>query len=235
MAAVGGSRRKVASVPVGELTFPVVDLLHLVAARGVVCSGPRRDNKPTFVRADAWIPNWQDLSREQAEDRLLRMYLRAFGPATAADFALWSGMTLREAHQIWARQQADIMPVEVEGWRAEVLRDDLDALVQASFEQPSIRLLPYFDSFLLGHKEREHLVPTQHHRKVFRAQGWIAPVVLVNGRIGAVWEHTLEQETLRVTVTPFEPLTPGVIDCIREEAQDLGRFLGASDAEVLIQ
>ena len=230
-----GSRRKVASVPVGELTFPVVDLLHLVAARGVVCSGPRRDNKPTFVRADAWIPNWQDLSREQAEDRLLRMYLRAFGPATAADFALWSGMTLREAHQIWARQQADIMPVEVEGWRAEVLRDDLDALVQASFEQASIRLLPYFDSFLLGHKDREHLVPMQQRRKVFRAQGWIAPVVLVNGRAGAVWEHALEKARLGVKVTPFDPLTPDMIDCIREESQGLGRFLGASDAEVLIQ
>ena len=62
-----GSRREVAAIPVGELTFPVVDLLHLAAARGVVCSGPNRGNEPTFVRADAWIPQWQDVPREQAE------------------------------------------------------------------------------------------------------------------------------------------------------------------------
>ncbi|HEX5840185.1 MAG TPA: hypothetical protein VFY26_20270 [Anaerolineales bacterium] len=40
----------------GDLTYPVVDLLHLVAARGVICYGPPRGNEPTFVRADAWIP-----------------------------------------------------------------------------------------------------------------------------------------------------------------------------------
>jgi hypothetical protein len=61
-----GSRRKVAAVSVGKLTYPVVDLLNLVAARGVVCYGPKHENQPTFVRADAWIPNWQDLTVELA-------------------------------------------------------------------------------------------------------------------------------------------------------------------------
>jgi hypothetical protein len=88
-----GSRREVAAVPVGEITFPAVELLHLAAARGVVCYGPNRGNEPTFVRAEAWIPQWQDITREQAEDTLLRFYLRAFGPATAVDFAMWTGMT----------------------------------------------------------------------------------------------------------------------------------------------
>src|SRR3954451_3350465 len=41
-----GRRTNVAAVPVGELTYPVVDLLHLVGARGVVCYGPDRDNQP---------------------------------------------------------------------------------------------------------------------------------------------------------------------------------------------
>ena len=101
-----GSKRKLAAVPVGDLTYPVVDLLHLVAARGVVCYGPPRGNEPTFVRADAYIPRWKDITREQAEEILLRRYLRAFGPATAADFSLWTGMTLKEAREIWARQQS---------------------------------------------------------------------------------------------------------------------------------
>jgi hypothetical protein len=149
-----GSRSKVAAVPVGEITSPVVDLLHLAAARGVVCSGPNRGTDPTFVRADAWLPQWQDMPREQAEADLLRLYLRAFGPATAADFALWTGMTLTEAREVWTREQADLAPVSVEGWAAAVLREDRDELAQAAFDRPLIRLLPYFDSFLLGHKER---------------------------------------------------------------------------------
>jgi DNA glycosylase AlkZ-like len=166
-----GSRTKVAAIPIGELTYPVVDLLHLAAARGVLCYGPNRGNEPTFVRVDAWIPQWQDVPREQAEGMLLRKYLRAFGPATATDFALWTGMTLREAREVWAREQANFAPVHVEGWTAEVLREDLDELAQAEFERPLVRLLPYFDSFLLGHKQREHLVAMKHRPKVYRAQG----------------------------------------------------------------
>jgi hypothetical protein len=46
------------------------------------------------------------------------------------------------------------MPVNVEGWKVEVIREDLDILAQAEFERPLVRLLPYLDTFLLGHKQR---------------------------------------------------------------------------------
>ncbi|HEY3476614.1 MAG TPA: winged helix DNA-binding domain-containing protein [Anaerolineales bacterium] len=229
-----GRRSKLAAVPVGQLTYPVVDLLHLAAARGVVCYGPGRGNEPTFVRADAWIPGWQDVPQEQAEGLLLRRYLRAFGPATAADFALWTGITLTEARQIWAREQAELQPVDVEGWMATVLREDLDELAQASFERPLVRLLPYFDTFLLGHKERDHLLPAEHRPAVYRPQGWIAPVVLVDGRVAGVWEHAREGNRLRVKVTKFRSISRRIAAGIRDEAQDLGRFLGTQTVEVQV-
>jgi hypothetical protein len=229
-----GHRKKIVGVPVGELTYPVVDLLHLAAARGVVCYGPSQGHEPTFVRADAWIPQWQDMPREKAEGRLLRLYLRAYGPATAADFALWVGMSLTEAREIWAREQADFASVNVEGWEAAILRADLNALTQARFERPLVCLLPYFDSFLLGHKDREHLVAVDHHPKIYRAQGWISPVVLVDGRIAAVWEHAREGDRLRVKVVKFGSISRGVTANIREEARDLGRFLGIPNVDFQI-
>src|SRR6266542_4537909 len=133
--------------------------------------------------------------------------LSAFGPATAADFSLWTGISLTGAREIWAREQAGFAPVNVEGWAAAVLREDLDELAQAEFERPLIRLLPYFDSYLLGHKEREHLVTMKHRPKVYRAQGWIAPVVLVDGRAAAVWEHAREGNHLRVKMVKFGPIS----------------------------
>jgi uncharacterized protein YcaQ len=229
-----GRRTKVAAVPVGELTYPVVDLLHLAAARGVVCYGPDRGNEPTFIRADAWIPHWQDVSRERAEELLLRKYLRAFGPATATDFALWTGMTIREAREIWGREQADLASVNVEGWNGEILREDLDVLAHAEFERPLVRFLPYFDSFLLGHKEREHLVAMEHQAKVYRAQGWISPVILVDGRAAAVWKHVREGDRFQVKVANFGSISSRIGSAIREEAQDLGRFLGLRNVDVQI-
>lgn len=229
-----GSQRKLAAVPVGHLTFPVVDLLHLTAARGVVCYGPPRGNEPTFVRAEAWIPKWKDIPREEAEGLLLRKYLRAFGPATAADFALWCGITLTEAREIWRREQAGFAPVSVEGWEADILRKDLKELEQAEIERPLVRLLPYFDTFLLGHKKRDHLMSTKHHPNVYRAQGWIAPVVLVDGRAAAVWEHARKGDRLHIKVRKFGSIARGVTAGIREEARDLSRFLGIPNVDVQI-
>ncbi len=229
-----GNRRNLAAVPVGELNYPVVELLHLAAARGVICYGPLRGNEPTFVRADAWIPQWQDVPREEAEERLLRTYLQAFGPATAADFALWSGITLTDARRVWARAQVDLAPVSVEGWEAAVLRKDLKELVRAEFDHPLVNLLPYFDLFLLGHKEREHLAAQEHRPKIYRAQGWISPVVLVDGRVVAVWEHAREGDHLRLSVTRFSSIARRIAARIVEEAQGLGRFLGIPNVDVQI-
>ena len=105
---------------------------------------------------------------------------------------------------------------------------------QAKFERPLVRLLPYFDTFLLGHKEREHLVSMEHRPKVYRAQGWIAPVVLVDGRVAAVWEHAREGNRLHVRVTKFRPISRRIIAGIREEARDLGRFLEFPNVDVQI-
>ena len=229
-----GRQSKLAGVPVGKLTYPVVDLLHLAAARGVVCYGPRRGNEPTFVRADAWIPQWQDVPGEQAEGMLLRMYLRAFGPATATDFSLWTGISLTGAREIWAREEAGFATVNVQGWEAAVLREDLDELAQARFERPLVRLLPYFDVYLLGHKEREYLAAMEHRPKIYRPQGWITPVVLVDGRAVAVWEHARAGNHLQVKVAKFGSLSRRITASLRAEARDLGRFLGISDVDVQI-
>lgn len=227
-----GSRTKVPGVVVKGLTFPTRYLLHLAAARGVVCSGPGRGPEPTYVRADAWVPRWRDVSREDAEGELLRRYLRAFGPATPADFSAWTGIPLSDVRGIWAREEADIVPVSVGGWSAAVLREDIGRLKRAESAPPPVRLLPYFDSFLLGHKVREHLVAARDHKTVYRTQGWIAPVVLAGGRVVGVWAYAREGDRLRVRVTKFAAVSPRIAAGIREEADHLGRFLGGAGADV---
>ncbi|MBI5297595.1 MAG: AlkZ family DNA glycosylase [Chloroflexi bacterium] len=227
-----GRRSHVAAVPVGPLMYPVVDLLHLASARGVICYGPTRGKEPTFVRADAWIPGWQDLPVEQAEDLLLRRYLRSYGPATAADFSMWSGISLTEARRIWARGEAGIVPVDVAGWTAAILREDRDELTQAASAGPLVRLLPYFDSYLLSHRQREHLAAAEYQPKIYCPQGWVSPVVLVDGRAAAVWTHTRQGDRLDIHVSQFDALPQRIRAGIREEARDLARFLGSPNVDV---
>jgi uncharacterized protein YcaQ len=225
-----GSRRHVPCVKLGKLTIPADYLLHLAGARGVLCAGPERNGESTSVRADAWLPRWQDVPPAQAEPELLRVYLRAYGPATPSDYMAWTRMRLSDARTVWTSVERELEPVSVEGQTAWVLRSDSRTLDRAELPDLSVCLLPFFDSFLLGHESRTHLLAAQHHRRVYRPQGWIAPVLLVNGQVAGVWTHSRKGGRLLVKVTRFSPLPSGAGPHLRAEADDLARFLGCSSA-----
>jgi len=207
-------------------------IIFLACLRGLACFGPARGAQATFVRPEKWLPEWTDLPAEKAELELLRRYLRAHGPATVRDFALWTYMTAADSREIWARLEPELSPVDVGGRIGSVLREDLPALRRAKFEGPVVRLLPSFDAFLLGVKDKSHLVDAGHYKRVYRPQGWLSPVVLLDGRVGGVWSHERKGARLSVRVTPFGRMSPTVRSRIREEVDDLGRFFGAEHTSI---
>ncbi|HTT35064.1 MAG TPA: winged helix DNA-binding domain-containing protein [Thermoplasmata archaeon] len=227
-----GSDRRIPGVKVGPVDCPAYYLLHLAGARGVLVSGPTVEGEATFVRADAWVPRWTDRTVPDAEEELLRLFLRAFGPATPHDFLAWTRLRLADVRAIWARLEGEIVPVDIEGTRAWCLEDDAAELTSARRTGLSVRLLPYFDSYLMGHLEREQTVPAAWRRRVVRDQGWIAPVVLVDGRAEGVWRHRVSRTGLTVEATPFVRFAPSTRSALREEARALGRFLGARTTSV---
>ena len=229
-----GNKRPVPWVRVGGSLLPVGWLLHVIAARDVIVSGPGDGNEATYVRADKWIPHWRDMPVDKAERELLVKYLRAFGPTTLQDFALWAGMYVRDAKPIWQSEVENLVQVDVEGWKASILQSDLLDLEKAELDEPVVRLLPYFDSFLLGHKSHRNIVDQRNHKKIYRDQGWVSPVLLVDGRAQGIWSHEQNKSILAVRVTPFSRILSGVSSRIKEEASDLGRFLECSDVKTVI-
>ncbi|MDG6901987.1 MAG: AlkZ family DNA glycosylase [Nitrososphaerota archaeon] len=229
-----GDSRAVPWVEVGGKLIPVGFLLHAVAARDVICSGPNVGNESTYVRADRWVPKWRDVPQERAEEELLIRYLKAFGPATMADFALWMGLYMRDVKEMWAGAAGKVAEVEIEGWKAAVLESDLTELEKAKIESPTVKLLPNFDGFLLGHKSHRNIVDARNHKKVYRDQGWVSPVVLVDGRAVGVWSYKRVKEQLEVNVAPFARLHGAVAAKVREEAAGLGEFLGLSTVKTVV-
>ena len=229
-----GNKRPVPWIKVGEALLPVGWLLHVIAARDVIVSGPGDGNEATYVRADKWIPHWKDTTVEKAERELLVKYLRAFGPTTLQDFAVWAGMYVRDAKPIWESEAENLVHLDVEGWKASILQSDLWDLEKAELDEQVVRLLPYFDSFLLGHKSHRNLVDQRNHKKVYRDQGWVSPVLLVDGRAQGVWSHDQKKGILNVRVTPFSRISSDVSSQIREETSDLGRFLECSDVKTVV-
>ncbi len=227
-----GNPADAAGFRLGSSVITIPDVAWMASFRGLVCYGPDRGQGTTFVRPDAWLPGWHDLSLEDAEDALLRRYLRSFGPATVTDFAAWCVLTLTRSREIWSRLEDEMAPVSVGGRTAWILRRDLRALTRAELDGTAVRLLPYFDSFLMGHKGRDHLIDARHYKRIFRAAAWVYPAVLVDGRIAGEWSYERAGKALRVRVKPYSELTADVQRLVRAEAEDVARFLEMPDVRM---
>lgn len=209
-------------------------VVRLACVEGRVCFGPNNGREITFARLDDWLPGLEDVSMDAAETALLRRYLRAHGPAIPQDYAYWTGMRVGAAKAIWNRIEDDLVPVDVEGRKGFLLRDDAEALPPAREFDGAVRLLPYFDGYLLAHRDKGHLVDEAHFKRVYRKAGWISPSVLVAGRVAGTWSHEVTGSRLRVEVDPFESYPKPVRDGVEEEVAALARFLEVEDHEVAV-
>ena len=189
---------------------------------GLICYGPDRGREATFVRAESWLPKTSVPEEQQAKDFLLRRFLRAYGPATVRDFSKWSGMPIREAKPIWDAIQEDLTEVSIEGTRAFVLSQDLRDLEKGKLKSPMVRLLPAFDPYMLAHEEKDHLVDALHYKRVYRNQGWLSAVVLVDGRVAGIWSY--KKEGPRFQSELFQRLPAKILAKIDEEAERMARF-----------
>ncbi len=207
-------------------------VIRLASIEGKVCFGPNQGQEITFVLLDDWLGPRSMGPSEQAETDLLRRYLHAYGPATPRDFAAWAGMRMGIVREIWERAKDDLQTVMVDGKEAHLLATELDQIPAEGHAGTSVRLLPYFDVYLLGHKEKGHLVDPAYYKRVYRKAGWISQAILVNGRVIGVWTQKATGKRLTVTLEPFEPLDREVRQAVGEEAANLGRFLDR-EAEVV--
>lgn len=208
-------------------------ILKPVARSGLLCFGPSRGQSVTFVRPRQWLGTWRDVDPEAALVEVARRYLRAYGPATRNDFARWFGTWSGVANAAWAGLAKELVAVSIEGRRADLPAADLDQ-ISADTPEPSVRLLPNFDPYLLGHVNRDHLFASEHRARVSRTAGWISAVVLVDGRVVATWTHAVAKGALTVTVDPFRKLSPSTLKGVRASVDSLAAALGLGDAAVRV-
>jgi uncharacterized protein YcaQ len=194
---------------------------------GLIVYGPPRGAEATFVRVDTWLPEQPSFGVDEARAALLRRFLSAFGPASAHDFAKWSGLKISDARTALDGLREEVVQVSVDGAPGWIRSADLNALRCSALDEDAVRLLGAFDSFLLAHATKEHLVALRHYKRVYRPQGWISPVVLRGGTIVGVWFPETAGRTLRLNVELFGRAAPALRQAIEREAAEMGSFLGA--------
>jgi Winged helix DNA-binding domain len=202
----------------------IVHLLWLAASERGVCFGPDRGGDRSFVLVRDWIEAPRPRDRAGALAELAVRYLRAHGPATPADLAFWSGLRAADAKRAWGSVEDRLMEVAVPGGRAWALRSARPDFAPAGL----IRLLPSFDEYLLGWKDRRYVADPTSWRRINPGGGWYHPAVVADGRAVGTWATTRKRGGLRVEVRSFSRLGPANRSGILAEANGLAAYLGTN-------
>ena len=211
----------------GKLRHSWGALLKPAAFRGYLLFAPSVGQNVRFARPDQWLPRWQPADTEEAARGVVRRYLSAYGPATREEFARWFGTTsAAQAGRLIESLGEEIAPVEIEGSQAWTLAEHVPEIEVA---EPSgvVRLLPAFDHYVVAApRDCGAVLPEALKSRVYRPQGWLSPVLLVDGRMEGLWRHERKGGRLIVEINPFAEQPEWVRRAAEEEAERLARFLG---------
>jgi hypothetical protein len=179
-----------------------------------------------FTRPDRWLEAFPAPDPEAAPAEVARRYLAVYGPAPREQFQRWFGMTSPAEAGRWLARVGE--EVEVAGARAWMLPGDV-AEAAAAAPAGVVRLLPAFDQYVVAAPRGEDaLLPAAGRARVYRPQGWLSPVLLLDGRILGVWSHERRGGRLEVELAPFRKADAAVRTGAEAEAERLAAFLGGA-------
>jgi hypothetical protein len=192
---------------------------------GLVCYGPDQGQEVSVIRVDQWLTKNKACSESDARKLLLRHYLRAYGPATPQDFCKWSGFPIPEVRLIWKSLREELSGISADGEPAAILYKDQGELSAAAVDGDTVHLLPSFDPYMLAHATKDHIVAPSRYKQVYKNAAWLAPVILLNGKVVSVWSYNRRGRRLMLEITTFENLAKPIRSLIEERAAGVARFL----------
>jgi hypothetical protein len=188
------------------------------AYAGVLCYGPDRARKVTYARP----PESESIDPDDAVAWAIERYLRSYGPATPASFAPWFGST-----PAWASERMAAHPglvrVELDGEPAY----DLAGATYDGEPAAGVRLLPYFDAYVVGSRPRHLLFPGRARERALAPSGQAGnyPVLLVDGEVAGVWHQRRSGRKVAVTVEPLRRLTKARVAELDGQVTRLGEIV----------
>lgn len=202
-----------------------IHILQRLAQDGVLCFGPRKGKQQTFVLLDEWIPRAGPRARDEALAELALRYFRSHGPATAQDFAWWTGLTLREASAGLDAAAALLSRDSCEG------RDYWGPGTESGTAKlnPAALLLPPFDEFLVAYRDRGASLDPAH---AVHLASLLSPTIAVRGRIVGTWTRTLGRDAVKVAARLFSAWNESELRAIRSAARRYGAFIGSTTVVV---
>ncbi|MES2569190.1 MAG: winged helix DNA-binding domain-containing protein, partial [Verrucomicrobiota bacterium] len=198
-------------------------ILWQLAQQRLLCFGAHAGKQPTFVLLDEWVPAALPMERDEALATLARRYFTSHGPATLSDYVWWSGLKVSDAR------------AGLEAAREKLFSEKIGKEIHWMQNAPSVsaesvsdlHLLPPFDEYLLGYKERSAVLDSRHAREVTPGNnGVFMPTILQDSRIVGTWKRTPGKNGLKIATNRFDSVSTIPTDSLIAAIERYARFAG---------
>src|SRR5882762_1512678 len=189
---------------------------------GLICSGARRGKQFTYALLDERIPPTKELERDAALRELAIRYFTTRGPATIDDFAWWSGVSKTDARR--GVQAAETrLEHEVVGGRQYWFTH---AARSTKAKSPVARLLPAYDEYFIGLKDRSAMQAKLERSGVKPSDGFIfSRALIIDGQIVGGWKPALKGKSVAVELMLLTVLGKAGRRSVAHEVERFGAFL----------
>lgn len=197
-------------------------ILGRLAQEGLICFGPYRNKQHTFVLLEEWLPSARELDREEALAELAKRFFSGHGPATVADLERWAGLKISEARAGLEMVKSQLQRKEVDGQTYWLPIDE----PASPGKYPAVYLLPGFDEYILGYKDRSAVLEPQYFDKIVPGgNGMFMSTIISDGRVVGIWKRTFKKDKVIITLAPFHTLSKAELEGVAVAADHYGRFM----------
>lgn len=181
-----------------------IHILGRLTQEGLLCQGPYRDKQPTFVLLDEWLSPTKAFERDEALAELAKRYFIGHGPATLPDLERWAGIKTSDARAGLEMVKSQLRQEKVDGQTYWLSPNE--AASPAKTE--AVHLLPGFDEYILGYKDRSAVLEAQHSEKIVPGgNGIFISTIVSNAQVVGIWKRAIKKGKLSITPAPFTALS----------------------------
>ena len=196
-------------------------ILWRTTLEGLICFGAQRGKEQTFVLLDQYVPKSSTMPRKEALGELAYRYFSSRGPALIEDFVWWSELKLSDAKAA-LETAAPRLASKIVGGKTYWMPQDFP---ETGEEQAAAFLLPAFDEYILGYRDRSAALDQPDFKKAVSSNGIFYPTIILDGKVAGTWKRINEKGKTVIAIKPFKDLSPKQKHAVNLAGDQYGRFL----------
>ena len=190
----------------------------------LICSGARRGRQFTYALLDERVPAAGPFHRDTALADLTRRYFTSHGPATAHDFAWWSGLTMADVRAGLDMAGSGLESETIDGrtwWFA------ARTATRRTPKPHGVRLLPNYDEHIVAYRDHgPSLHPDVAKQSNVIGNALAAHIIVKDGLVMGGWRRTEQNKRVIVKTRLLVPLGRNGRSELDAAAASYARFLG---------